>query len=258
MFDAAALVVALAAFVAAGAYSYLALRLRRRTVSPQSRLAADQFVLFWAAFAVGTAIDGLESLYAAFTTPALAVAVTAEFVVVLLLCVLLWALVGYLFYLFTGKVVAIPLAIVYAVLYVLLLYYFVASMPSGVVVTQGVVGLTYASTVTGPILGLLLLLLILPEIIGTISYLTLVLRTRDPTVRYRVALVGFSLLAFFGLSFTGIASRLGGGLAAEIVAQLVGVVAVGGILLGYYPPAWIRRRFGVRSIDENPPVPTTG
>lgn len=258
MVDVAALVSAITAFVVAGAYGYLAARLSGRRVSAGARLAAGQFSLFWAVFALGTAVDGAESLDAAFTTPPLAVAVTAEYVVVLLLCVLLWSLVCYLFYLFTGREIAIPLAGLYAVLYVLLLYYFVASMPSGVSVHQGAVGLTYASTVTGPILGVLLLILVVPEIVGTICYLTLLFRTRDPTVRYRVALVGFSLLAFFGLSFIGLGSLLGGSLAAVTFAQLIGVIAVAVILLAYYPPESIRRRYGVHGIDDGPlpaPVP---
>lgn len=250
MVDGAAFVTAVTDFVVAGAYGYLAWRLSGRQVSTQARLAAGQFALFWAALGLGTAVAGIESLVAALTTLSLPVAVTAEFVVVLVLCVCLWALVCYLFYLFTGRVIAVPLAVMYAVLYVLLLYYFVASMPSGVTLNQGVVGLTYASTVTGPIIAVLLLILVVPEIVGTLSYLSLLFRTRDPTVRYRVGLVGFSLLGFFGLSFLGIGARLGGSLAAVTFAQLIGVVAVIVILLAYYPPVAIRNRFGVHGINE--------
>lgn len=257
MVDGAAFVYGLTSLVVAGAYGYLALRLGRRRLSAEVRRAAGQFALFWAALGLGTAITGAESLYAAFAMPTLAVAVTAEYVVVLVLCVVLWSLVGYLFYIFTGRDAALPLAGLYAVLYVLVLYYLIASMPNGVTVTEGAVGLTYASTVTGPFLAVLLLILVVPELVGTISYLTLLFRTRDPTVRYRVGLVGFSLLAFFGLSFLDVGARLGGSLAAVTFAQLVGVFAVIGILLAYYPPSPIRRRYGIRAIDETPPSAPT-
>ncbi|HEY6238459.1 MAG TPA: hypothetical protein VIZ68_04665, partial [Thermoplasmata archaeon] len=202
--DNEALISAIAGLIAVVVYLYLGWRLSRRRVSHETRLPAAQFVLFWLALALVSGIGALESLTAAFQVPSLALVVTFLYVEILLLCVLLWALVSYLVYLFTGRGYTVPISLLYGTLYVLLVYFITLSEPTNVTVTFGVVSTGFANQVSGPILSLLLLVLLAPEFVGAILYLTLYFRTRDPTVRYRVTLVSLSLIAWFGLGFVNV------------------------------------------------------
>lgn len=250
MVDSAALGSAVTSFVSVAAYLYLGRRLGQRQVSAAARYPAFQFALFWVMLGGTAALSGIQSLVAAFGAPPLALVVTLLYVDILLLCVLLWSLVGYLLYLFTGRGFAFALAGIYAVLYVLLIYYVTAGAPDQVVVNQGAVSTMFGHAVSGALVGVLILILIVPEFVGAISYFTLFFRTRDATVRYRVALISLSLLGWFGFGFVGLGSIFGTSLAAVLVVRSLGVVAAGIVLLAYYPPTAIRDRFGIRRIDD--------
>ena len=247
--NSAPLVVALVDLVAVGIYLFLGWRFSQRSVTAVNKLPVLQFSLFWLGLALVTFITGLESAVAAFTTPPLALVVTLFYIELLLLCAVLWGLVGYLVYLYAGRSFLAPLTTMYAVLYVLLVYFVTASDPAAVTVAVGAVGLQYATPVGGPLLGLLVLVLIFPEFLAAIFYFTLVFRTRDRTARYRIALVSWGLLAFFGLGFVGVDTRLGGGLAAVTLGSLLGLLPALVILIAYYPPRLVRERLGVTGID---------
>jgi len=249
--DNAALVSSIAAWIGVLVYFYLGQRLSRRPVSAEARVPAGQFTLFWIGLAAVSALGAIESLIAAYQLPSLALVLTMLYLEILLLCAVLWALVGYLVFLFTGRGYLVPLSMLYAALYVLLIYFITASGPSSVGVSYGAVTISYATPVGGPILGVLLILLLGPEFIGAFLYFSLFFRTRDPTIRYRVTLVSWSLIAWFGLGFLNIGALLGGGLAAQVLARSFGVFAALVILMAYYPPRAIRTRFGVSSIDES-------
>jgi hypothetical protein len=247
--DSMALGAAVAAGVGASLYLFVGWRISRRKVSPESRFAAAQFTLFWVALSVATAIGGLLSLLAAFTAPPLALVVTVTDLNILLASAFLWGLVGYLVYLYTGRGFVVPLSAMYGTLYVLLLYYLTAGEPTSVVITAGTVGVTYSTPVNGPILAVLVVLLIAPEFLASLAYFTLVFRTKDPTIRYRVTLVSWSLVAWFSLGSLDIGGALGGGLAAEVFGRLVGDLPAVVILAAYYPPMAIQRRLGVAPIQ---------
>ena len=249
--DSELLVSGVASLVGMSIYSYLGWRLSHRAVGPATRVPALQFALFWVGLATFTAIGAVEDLVGAFQLPSLDLVVTAGYLQILILCVLLWCLVGYLLFLFLGRGFLGPLAGFYAVLYVLLVYFITASHPVAVVHSAGQVGVQYASALSGPVIGALLVLLIAPEFLGAIGYFTLFFRTRDPTIRYRIALVSWSLILWFGLGVTNVGALLGGGVAAELLARSLGVIAAVVILLAYFPPAAIRARFRVTRIDES-------
>ncbi|MGC2289003.1 MAG: hypothetical protein WA688_04010 [Thermoplasmata archaeon] len=245
----ASLVVAFADFVAVGIYLFLGWRFSQRPVSPESRLPVLQFSLFWLGLALVTFIGGIESAVAAFVTPSLPLVVTLYYVEILLLCAVLWGLVGYLVHLYTGRSFLAPLTALYALLYVLLVYFITASGPDAVTVTLGAVGVRYATPVGGPILGLLVLILIVPEFLGAFLYFTLFFRTQDRTARYRIALVSWGLVAFFGVGSVGVATRLGGGLGAVTLGAVLGIVPALVILVAYYPPRLVRERLRVTGIE---------
>jgi len=249
--ETAALVSAIAGFVAASAYLFVGWRLSRRQVSPEVRFPAVQFVLFWGALAGLTALGGLESLVAAFSTPSLPVALTFANVNLLLACAALWGLVGYLVYLYTGRSFTVPLAALYGALYVLATYYLTASVPDGVTVTAGTVAVHYQQSLTnGPVIAALVILIIVPELLGAFAYFTLVFRTQDRTTRYRITLVSWGLIGWFVLGLAS-GSVFGGGLLGHVLGQILGVLAAGVVLLAYYPPRYVRDRLGVAAVDPH-------
>jgi hypothetical protein len=247
--NAASLVLAVGDFIAVVIYLYLGWRFSQRRVSPENRIPVLQFSAFWLSLALVTFIGGVESAVAAYVTPELALVVTLYYIEILALCVALWGLVSYLTFLYTGRNYLAPLSALYGLLYVLLLYFITASHPNAVTVTLGAVGVSYSTPVGGPILGILVLILLVPEFLAAILYFTLFFRTHDWTARYRIALVSWGLLAFFGLDLVNLGTRLGGGLAAVTLGAIVGLIPPIVILLAYYPPRTLRRRFGVTAIE---------
>ncbi|MCI4351546.1 MAG: hypothetical protein L3K15_08565 [Thermoplasmata archaeon] len=246
--DTAALVSGVASIVAVGIYVFLGWRLAQRPVSPESRLPARQFAIFWLGLAFVTAIGGIESLIAVATVPPLALVLALLYAELPLLCLVLWGLVGYLIFLFSGRTFVVPLTVAYAAMGAFLVALIALAQPDGVTIMQGAVGVHTATTFSAPYVILLVVGLILPEIVGAILYFTLAFRTKDATVRYRITLVSWSLIAWFGLGLLNLGTLLGGGLAAQVFARSLGVFAALVILLAYYPPAWIRTRLGVAGL----------
>jgi hypothetical protein len=251
--DVPALINGLVALFGAGIYLFLGWRLAHRRVSAPSRLPALQFALFWLGLAAVTLLGALLSLLAAFVLPPDALVVTFVHTEVLVLSAMLWGLLGYLTYLYTGRSYLLFWSTFYAALYLILTYLITASRPSVVTVSQGTVGVQYATPFGGPLLFVLLALLIAPEFLGGVLYFTLAFRSRDPTVRFRVTLVSWSIILWFGIATLNPAALLGGGLAAELLSRSLGVGAAIGIFLAYYPPRVVRDRLGVTGID--PPLP---
>lgn len=247
--DVTSFVVAVTGFVAVGVYLLVGWRFANRRVAPENRLPILQFGLFWVGLAAVTAVGAIDSGTAAFTTPSLPIVLTLYYLEILLLCAALWGLVGYLIRLYTGRAYLAPLTALYAVLYVLLLYFITASGPNMLTVQMGTVGLQYATPVGGPILGVLVVILLLPEFLGAILYFTLFFRTRDPTARYRIALVSWGLIAWFVIGILNVGGRLGGGPLAEGLQGALEIFAALVVLSAYYPPSIVRRRFGVTGVE---------
>jgi hypothetical protein len=245
-----ALISGVAALVGVAVYTFLAWRLLGRPVSPGAQLASYQFAAFWLGLALVTVLGAVESLIASAIVPPLALVSTLVYLEVLLLCVVLWCLVGYLLFLFTGRHFLGPLSVLYGALYVALLYLVTASRAVAVTVSAGAVSIRYATNFSTPLVLVLLVGLLLPELAGAVLYFTLVFRTRDRTVRYRITLVSWSLIGAFGLALVNLGALLGGGFAAQVFARSIPVIAAIVILLAYYPPAVIRTRFGIRSIES--------
>jgi len=230
---------AIVALVAAAAYGYVAARLYRRPVSPGARLALSQFSLWWGGLGASSAVSAVEATLALGGWLTLDLAVTLSLFVVLLDVIFLWGLTGFLVYVYTGRYHLVPLSGFYALFYLVALYYEILGHPYAVVVQAGAPTLL-AHTVNEPVLvAFILLALLVPEIAAAILYLSLLRRTHDPAQRYRIVMVGSSILLWFGiLAFvpsTTVAWNLTKGV-LEIVPALLS-------LLAYQPPAGVRRRF---------------
>lgn len=252
MFQTTHLIGTLFSIASAAIYGYVAVRLSQRTISnPGARLAWQLFDLWWFCLAATTLLSGILHLLGVFNIVSLPLFVALTHVNILLICIALWGLLYYLVYLFTGSQRFLtPLTISYVFYYVLLVYYITVSDPARVEITQWTTRLVYAHPFTGTFFALVLVLLVFPQILAALAYFTLFFRVREATQRYRVLLVSWCIILWFGSAFVASVAGLSREDWWQIVSRLIGLGAAMGILCAYFPPGIIRRRFGVASIAE--------
>ncbi|MBI5880464.1 MAG: hypothetical protein HZB53_22665 [Chloroflexi bacterium] len=230
----------------------MAARLGQRTVSnSEARLAWRLFGLWWYCLAATTLMSAIVNLFGAFNIASLPLFVALTYINILLICIALWGLLYYLVYLFTGSPRFLaPLAIFYALYFVLLVYAIAASDPARVQIERWTTRLVYAHPRTDPFFAAALVLLVFPQILASLAYFTLFFRVREATQRYRILLVSWCLVFWFGSAFVASVAGLSQADWWQIVSRLIGLGAAVGILLAYLPPAIVRRRYGVESIAE--------
>jgi hypothetical protein len=239
-----------AGLVGAGVFFYVGDRLRRRSVPDRVRVPAAQFTIWWWGLAADAAVGGIEGILWGFGALNLAFALTCEILGVMAIVAALWGLVGYLTYLYTGRSRLVEWSLFYAVLFVTVLYYEFALGPVGVTATAGVPSVSYAHEVAAslPVLVFLVLVILVPECAGIALYFSLIRRTADRTLRYRIALVTLSLVVFFGVDLTTLPASL---VRPQLWSLLKGIIEAGSSLLSliaYLPPEWIRRRLRIASV----------
>lgn len=236
----------------AGIYFYVAYSLsKRRVIVPDARLAWIFFVVWWCAMAGNSLATGILNLIGAIGLTSLPLFLTFAQFNNLLLCVALCGLMYYLIYIFTGnKKVLVPLIIGYILCYLLLMYYYNVREPIGVSIHRWNVGIDYEQPRTGPFLTLLLILLVVPQILGSLAYFTLYFRVKETTQKYRVALVSWSIIVWFLSAFIASIFGLSEYDWWQILSKLIGLGAALMILMAYQPIDWIKNRLGVESIVE--------
>ncbi len=238
--------------LSAGMYFYIGRSLgQRRVASPEARLAWTLFVVWWYALAGSTFAGGLLSLLGALGVSSLALFVAVTQVNLLAICVGLFGLLYYLLYLFTGsRKWLTPLILFYLAYYTLLVYYISASVPVSVSLGRWDARLVFQQQLTGPLIGVVLILLVFPQIIGSLAYLTLFFRVKEATQKYRVALVSLSILIWFLSAFLASMAGLSQFDWWQVTSRLIGLAAASTILLAYKPMRWIKQRLGVISITD--------
>lgn len=243
---------ALFALVSAGIYGYVGWRLGKRVISSsEGRLAWWSFTVWWYGLAVTTLIGGFQNLLGAIGLMNLPLFVTAAYINIFPACIALWGLLYYLIYLFTGNRRSfVPLAVFYLIYYVLLVYYTTASIPDSVEVGRWNTTLTYRAPLTGPFFVILAVLLLFPQIIGSIAYFTLYFRVTDVTQKYRILLVSGSLIVWLLSPYAALA----GGLAQDdwwqFASRFIGLAAALTILMAYLPPRWLKERYSIISLND--------
>lgn len=238
------------AFAAAAVYAFVGQRLGRRLVSPQAQRAATMFSVWWFGLAGTTAMAGVRDLLGSAGVLSLAPYLAITYLNVLIICIALGGLLHYLVFLFTGRDVLVPLVVFYAAYYAALVAYITFSSPTGVVVHRWNVQLEYATPITGPLFAAILVLLVAPQIVGALAYFTLYWRVKEPTQRYRIVLVSWSIILWFGSALAAAGTGAGQSDEWQLASRSIGLVAAGAILLAYYPPAFARRRWGLVSVKE--------
>ena len=247
------LISALFALGAAIIYAYVGWRLSKRVIaSSEGKLAWQSFTVWWYGLAATTLIGGFLNLLGAFDLTVLPIFVTATYINLLVICLALWGLLYYLIYLFTGNSrLLVPLCIIYLIYYTLLVYYITASVPEGIQVERWNTSLDYRLPLTGSFFLFVVLLLLLPQIIGGLAYFTLYFRVSEVTQKYHVLLVSWSIIIWFLSPLLAVA----GGLAEQdwwqLMSRLIGLAAALTILMAYFPPHWLKERYGIISLHED-------
>jgi hypothetical protein len=239
-------------FLAAGIYFYVGWVLSRRHQSTSGAgLAWLTFVAWWYALALATLTGGLLSLLGAFGVIGLPLFTTITIINFLTLCVALFGLMFYLLYLYTGKTSLIwPVGVFYFLYYGLLVYFVEASEPVGVIINRWNTSLQYQNAIPRSLVLLVLVLLLFPQVLGSLAYFMLFFQVKAKTQRYRILLVSWSIIIWFLSAFLASIAGLSQQDWWQIASRLIGLGAALTILFAYQPPSWIKRRFGVAAIAE--------
>lgn len=218
-----------------------------RAASPAGRRALRAFGVWWFGLAVTVAANAIKEAVVAADLDAATFLNAFQYAYVLALCAAVWGLLYYLVYLFTGHERAYwPLATFYA-LYATTALWVIASMtPAGVTEGKWFVQWAYANpTPGGPILIVLTLLLLLPQIGAAVVYLRAASGTPDRMARFRVRVVAWSLILWLGIQLLAPFLMLGRFEWWQAGGRLVGLAAALAILVAYRPPLALARRLEV-------------
>lgn len=222
---------------------------RERDVSPDARLAARMFAVWWMSIGIGIGVIALRDLAVALTAPpgpvVTSLAIAARYVYLLALCVAVWALLYYLVYLFSGRKGTLwPLAAVYGSIFAAIAYFTTILEPAGVRVESWVVHVEYARAQELARTGaaarrMFVFALLLPQILAALAYFSLIFRVRTRAQKFRVAVVSWSLVIWLGSSLLAVTTSLGAEAWWEAGSRLIGLAAAAAVLSAYRTPAWL-------------------
>jgi hypothetical protein len=229
-------------------YAYVGWRLMQRPMPYAARLPAAQFSIWWIGLGVASLITGLEGIGGGLGILGFPSAFTAYFLTLLVDAALLWGLVGYLAYIYTGKYHLLELSLFYAAFYVAAVDYVIGREPYAVVLSAGVPTLLYHFGDSGPVFGFVAFGLLVPEFVGLVLYLSLIRRTTDRTRRYRIGMVSVSLWSYFLLAFVGTPSSIAAAEAWNLLKAILDVVSALVALVAFFPPAPLRRWLRVDAV----------
>lgn len=232
-------------------YAYVArLVAQRRGASAGAERAMRLFALWWACLAANIGMGAMMYLAAGLGYTDFHVQLTYALLQRLLLAVAMLGLMSYLLFLLTGRGFLAPLAAIYLGYYVFQVYTVFAGEPSGVLVAHWRTDLAYAATLP-PVFGLVnLVWVVAPPVVGALLYFRLFFRLRNPTQRYRVALISWSIVVWWVVAVVAGQREAIGQDAFQVVNRLVGLGAALAIALAFQPPGWVTRRWSVRPFPE--------
>lgn len=241
------------ALVSGALYAYVGHVVHRREVEGEAHLAARLFAMFWYLLGGITAVGASNSVLGWMGVTQPAVYITILHVTFLVIFVALWALLYYFVYLFLGsRKLLWPVTAFYVALYAWFLYLMASVGSATVLVDAWTVRLDYEHDLDPTSLPARLfgVLFILPPIVGAVAYARLFFKVEDLTQRYRIGMVAGTIIAWFSTSLLANVMQLGQAGWWQVTSRLVGVAAALAIYYAYRPPEWVRRRFGIRAIDE--------
>lgn len=243
---------ALFSLVSALIYSYVGWRLGKRVVpTGDDRVAWIAFTIWWHGLAATQLITASNHLFGAVGWTSMPLFFTTGNLNVLVSCISLCGLVYYLTYLFTGnRQLLWPLIMFYFVFYMLVIYYIADSVPDHVAVSRWNTTLVSQNELPQPIAVLIIVMLLFPQILGSLLYFTLFFRVKEITQKYRILLVSWSMLVWFASPLLSLVGNMEQQDWWQIIGRSIGVIAALTILMAYLPPRWIQQRYGVLSLND--------
>lgn len=242
MVETTLLATALTASVAAGTFLAAGLNLRRKTDSPHAREAVLLFSLWWVALSVYAVAGATLDLSAAIGVDAAGPAMVFHFAQAVALCIGLWGLMYYVAYILTGRRSFLTLlAIFYALYYGAVTFYLTLGKPIALAAEQWRARIAYENPVLSAAAGTLLL--VLPPLVASATYLLVLVKAKEMSSRYRIVLVSCSTAAWF------VAVLLHDGGGAGALAPLLALVSAFAITWAYQPPQWLHRRLEARAAE---------
>lgn len=232
-------------------YTFVGYVTSRRRIGGDAQLAVELFALWWYALGAITLMGVPIRVLAYADMLNLGIMVTYTHLVVLGICVALWALLYYLVYLFTGsRRWLVPISVLYTLVYLWILYLIVAARPESVNVTDWNILLVYANPFPRVTSLILSLIISVPVVLAAGGYATLFFRVKGPTQRYRIGMVSFTIAAWFGSSVIAAALGINQDPTWIAASRLISLLSAVLIYAAYRPPGWVRRRWNVRAMGE--------
>ena len=236
------------AVLVAASYAYVAWTLWGRSGSGAPRRALAYFALWWGALAANLAGVAATYFLGAFDALTLPAQLAASNVQRMLLSLSMTGLVAYLLIVLTGRDHFRPLAVVYGAYYALSAYSMMRARPVGVFVGSWRTDLTYAGEGAPWLPAVNLLVLVLPPLACGAAFAWAGRRVGDATQRYRMRVVAFAVVFWWGVAVAAGQRALLDVDAVQAAHRLLSLLAALLVLAAYRPPGWARRRFGVESL----------
>jgi hypothetical protein len=217
------------------AFAIVARAVSQRMATEDRRLARRAHAAWWLCLGAYLVLQGALTILAGTGRATIDLYLASRIVAIPLLCASVWGLTFYLVFLYTGSTrAAIPLGVLYAAA-AAVFFYATFSVPQALIVRTWLIGIEDS----GPLYRFVYAIIGLPPILASVAYFGLLRRARQPEQRYRIALLGGSILAYIG---SGLAARLFASDAAIFATLVVmGLGAAAASLAAYYPPAFVRR-----------------
>lgn len=225
-------------------YAWVGRTVRRRPVSPEARRARDLFAVWWYGLAATGSLGAAGLVLGAMGTTSLEVHLLRTHVSLLVLVVALGGLQYYLLYVFTGRRGLLGYVVTfYAAFYLFLLYLVTIAGPMGVEISAWRVRLVYLAPPEGAAVTVALALLLLPQTLTALGYLSLVFVVREPEARFRIVVVASALVVWFGSAYVVGLAGVGGSVAWQVGSRVVALAAALAVLVAFHPPKRLMRRW---------------
>ncbi|MEA3137577.1 MAG: hypothetical protein QOC71_1858, partial [Thermoplasmata archaeon] len=194
-------------------------RFQARKVESGMGLARDAFVAWWWAFGAYLAGQGALDLAAASGQTSFGAFVAFRLASGPLLAFAAAGLAYHILFLWSGKRWwALPLAFYYGAAGAVYSCWVWFHEPLGVAVGPWGADVAYAQPIAGPVWMAVLASIGLPLVLGSAAFLALAAKVHDRAKRYRIVLVGSSLLLWV---VSGYSAQVGGGAILQFVAIVV-------------------------------------
>lgn len=233
-------------------YGYIGTRLARRQVSLEAQPALQLFSTWWFLLAGTQVVTGGSEVLAWMGVDALGLHAGLSYVNLFFSVFAIHTLLYYLVYVFAGHMRGFaPVTLAYLVYFLVVLYLLTIANPVGLDVSAWTVAIETEEPISGPVTNAIVGFLLVPPLVAAGAYLRLYAHVDSRTQRYRVLVIGTSIVLWLG-SF--LAVYLAGADQASIwplISKLIGLGGAVAVLAAYFPPRWIRER-GIHPLGAGP------